>query len=66
MLRICLGLAVLLTFAVAVGVSTHWTVGAAAVVAPVAVVYLRLKVSSAYRDKCDQRLAASPLVGSKV
>jgi hypothetical protein len=37
----------------------HWTVGVAVIALPILITYVRLKLSPAYREDCDQALAAA-------
>lgn len=59
MLRVFLGLTALGIFAVCVGAMEHWTVGVAVIALPILITYVRLKLSPAYREDCDQALAAA-------
>ena len=59
MRKILAGLIALLALAIAVGAATHWLVGIAVVVAPVAVTFLRLKHSPEYQASTDKTMTAT-------
>lgn len=56
MSKMLIGLAAFLALALVIGVATHWAIGVTVAVAPVLVIYLRLKLSSSFRANCDQKL----------
>lgn len=56
MQKILIGLLALLVLAVVVGAATHWLAGMSIVVVPVAVTFLRLKLSPAYRSATNKSM----------
>lgn len=60
MQKMFLGLTMLLALAAVAGAATHWVVGVGVVALPVAVTYVRLKVSPSYRATADQDMETTP------
>lgn len=58
-MQILIGLAVLAALALGVGAMLHWTIGVAVIALPILISYVRLKISPAYREDCDQALEAA-------
>lgn len=56
MKKIVCGWLLIVGLAVILGNVVHWTVGLAAVVVPIAVVFLRIKSNTAYRSRCENNL----------
>lgn len=56
MQKIYLGWFALLGLSVVLGVAIHWLVGLAIVLLPIAVTYIRLKVSPKYRLATDKTM----------
>lgn len=56
--QITVGLLALVVFAGFVGTTVHWAVGVALIVIPVLSVYIRTKLSPAYRESSDQLVEA--------
>lgn len=59
MKRILLGLIALVALAFVVGAASHWFLGLSIALVPLAWVYLRLKVSPAYRASSEAALSNS-------
>ncbi len=61
MKKIIVGLLALLLVAIAIGMVVHWFVGALVVVIPIAVTYIRIKMSPGYSSQCDAKVNRASL-----
>lgn len=54
--KIIAGMAVLVSVSFLLGIATHWLVGAAALVLPIALTYIRIKLSPTFKAKAVAKL----------